>query len=95
MTWLSENWWLVLISGGLLLFMLRGRGMMGCGMGGHGAHDRSGRGMQAADASPEATPTDAARREEVPGGSSAAQAPGSPPSLPRADPQAKSRKRCC
>lgn len=38
MTWLNENWLPLLIGGVLLFFMLRGRGTMGCGMGGHGTH---------------------------------------------------------
>jgi YHS domain-containing protein len=42
MTWLSENWLLVLLIGGVLIFLMRRGGMgggMGCGMGGHGSHD--------------------------------------------------------
>lgn len=75
MTWLSENWLLVLAIGGFLLLMFRGGGMMGCGMGGHGVHGTrhgSRSGTAGADTAPDETPIDPVSREAVPGDSAIA-----------------------
>ncbi len=65
MAWLSENWWLVLVIGGLLLFMFRGGGMAGCGMGGHGSHGDARHGSRRSDAHGDGRMIDPVSREAV------------------------------
>ncbi|ODV10053.1 MAG: hypothetical protein ABT20_09205 [Rubrivivax sp. SCN 70-15] len=67
MTWLSENWLPLLIGGGILLFMLRGRGMMGCGMGGHGSHGSTQHGSHGRDDGAKREAIDPVSREAVAG----------------------------
>ena len=66
MTWLNENWLPLLIGGVLLFFMLRGRGTMGCGMGGHGTHGGARSDLQREDDHASGQMIDPVSREAVP-----------------------------
>lgn len=43
--WIAANWIWLLLGVGVFSLLFR-RGGMGCGMGGHGSHDHSGRGRR-------------------------------------------------
>jgi YHS domain-containing protein len=67
MTWLSENWLLVLLIGGVLIFLMRrgGMGGMGCGMGGHGSHDSAQHGSHRGGDHADSQKIDPVSREPV------------------------------
>lgn len=72
MTWLTDNWFYLLLLAGVLFFMMR-RGGMGCAMGGHGQHGQSGQpgevGQDHAHHADAGQATDPVSGEAVPPGS--------------------------
>lgn len=53
MSWLSQNWIWVVFGVGVLLLLMRRSGGMGCGPGGHSAHEaQAGAGTDPGQASP-------------------------------------------